>query len=110
MQSIFPVSALFLLTSLLGGCMWARSDGIVDSQGGTYRISARTDGFTTERTMERAHAKAYVYDEARDFCSQKNSQVFLVDDKGPEMAEAPATAAGENPDFSAVTIRFRCGK
>jgi hypothetical protein len=99
-----------LAVSLLGGCMWARTDAVGEAPGGTYQVSARADGFAPGRTLERAHAKALAYDEARDFCQAKNAQMFLVDDKGPEMDQPAQGASRVDMEFTSVNLRFKCAK
>ena len=106
MRLIFPLLSL----SLLGGCMWARSDGVRESSGGTYQVSARSDGTSIGRTVEMAHARALAYDEAREFCSSKGTQMFLVGDKGPEMGLSSGRSADQNTEFLSASIRFRCAK
>ena len=90
--------------------MWARSDSVSELPGGTYQVFARSDGFTSNRTLERAHAKALAYDEAREFCMAKSMQVFLIEDKGTEMSRPATTNPGENPEFTPVYLRFKCAK
>ena len=107
MRLIFPLLSL----SLLGGCMWARSDGVRDSSGGTYQVSARSDGISSiGRTVERAHAQALAYDEAREFCSSKGTQMFLVEYKRPELGLSSGRSADQNTEFISASIRFRCAK
>lgn len=99
---------ILLATALLAAC--ATSNGIIDTGGGTYFISAAS-------TAGRPTATAFVYDEARNFCASQGTQMMLAKSTVPEGEAKPlagnpsAGLAEQNTNAVGVTnLSFRCEK